>query len=114
MRFARVPSPQESFMYRKWFSIAALVTSATLLLSVSSCGHSRQLVSITVMPQGSSFNLTGFGQTLSTQFTAIGTYIHPPQSRDITTTAVWKSDTPDVVTLDPKQPGLVTTTGTAC
>ena len=42
-------------MYRKWFSIAALVALATLLLSVSSCGHSQQLVSVTIQPASETF-----------------------------------------------------------
>ena len=37
-------------MNRKWLGIAALVASATLLLSVSSCGHNQHLTSISVQP----------------------------------------------------------------
>jgi hypothetical protein len=67
-----------------------------------------------VSPSGSSITLTGIGQDLPTQFTALGTYIHPPETRDITTTAVWTTDTPDVIFMDTNTPGLMHTTGTAC
>lgn len=101
-------------MSRKWFSVIALIAAATFLLSLSSCAYNRHLVSIAVSPQGTSVILSQIGQTVGTQFTALGTYIHPPETRDITTTAVWSTNTPDVIVLDPTQPGLVNTTGTGC
>ncbi|HWW14548.1 MAG TPA: hypothetical protein VN310_07790 [Candidatus Dormibacteraeota bacterium] len=101
-------------MNRKWFSIAALIAAATFLFSLPSCAYNQHLVSITVSPSGSSITLGGIGQDLPTQFTALGTYIHPPETKDITTTAVWSTDTPTIIFMDPKVPGLVHTTGTAC
>lgn len=93
--------------------VAAAGVMLASLLSMS-CGSKQHLVSITVSPTDTSFNLTGLGQHLSTQFTAKGSYIHPPDTRDITSFAVWKTDSPTVLSLDPKHPGLVTTTGLAC
>ncbi|SRR5258708_3199636 len=101
-------------MNRKWFSFAALIAAATFLFNVSSCAFNQHLVSITVSPSGSTITLTGIGQDLPTQFTALGNYIHPPETRDITTTAVWSTDTPSVIYMDTKIPGLVHATGTAC
>ena len=101
-------------MNRKWFSIAAVLTAAMVLLSLSNCARSRKLVSIAVTPPGTNITLTGFGQVVGTQFTALGTYIHPPESRDITSQAVWTTDSPSIITMDPSQPGLVNTTGTGC
>jgi len=101
-------------MNRKWFSIAALLIAASVLLSLVSCARSQKLVSIAVSPQGTTITLTGFGQVVGTQFTALGTYIHPPETRDITSKAVWSTDTPSIITLNPSQPGLVNTTGTGC
>jgi len=101
-------------MSRKWFSSLALLATVTLFITLSSCGFNQHLVSITVSPSGSSITLTGIGQDLPTQFTALGTYIHPPQTRDITTTALWSTDTPTIIYMDPNTPGLLHTTGTAC
>jgi hypothetical protein len=86
-----------------------------LLLASLSCGHDRQLVSINILPQGATLTLTGPGQNLSIQFTAIGSYIHPPESKDITSQVVWSSDSPQVIDFStPGSPGLATTTGNAC
>jgi hypothetical protein len=86
-----------------------------LLLASPSCGHDQQLVSISVLPQGATLTLTGPGQSLSIQFTAIGSYIHPPESKDITSRVVWSSDSPQVIDFNtPGSSGLATTTGTAC
>jgi len=66
------------------------------VLTLPSCGFKRQLVSITLIPNLAT--LTGFGVQL--QFKAVGNYIHPPDSRDITTSVVWQSAAPQVVTVD--------------
>ena len=101
-------------MNRKWLSISALLFAAVVLLNLSSCAHSQQLVGITVTPQGTSITLGGVGQKVSTQFTALGSYIHPPETKDVTSKAVWTTDSPSIIALDPTQPGLVTTTGFGC
>jgi hypothetical protein len=101
-------------MNRKWFGTAALVLVAITLLNLSSCARSQKLVGINLSPQGTTITLTGFGQVVGTQFTALGVYIHPPETKDITSKAVWSTDTPAIITLDPKTPGLVNTTGQGC
>ena len=103
-------------MNRKWFSIAALLVAAVVLLNLSSCARSQELVGITVTPQGSSITIAGPDpdEQVSTQFTALGSYIHPPETKDITSKAVWTTNTPSIIALDPNQPGLVTTTGQGC
>ena len=83
-------------MNRKWFGIAALVASATLLLSVSSCGHSQQLVSIAVSPSPVVFQGVG----AQVQFTALGTYIHPPETKDITSQVQWRIDISFLATIN--------------
>jgi hypothetical protein len=65
------------------------------LLSLPSCGHDQKLVSITINPPGA--NITGAGVVVN--FQAIGTYIHPPQSKDITGSVVWTSAAPQVVSI---------------
>ena len=101
-------------MNRKWFSIAALLFVAIVLLNLSSCARSQQLVGITVTPQGSTITLGAVGEQISTQFTALGSYIHPPETKDVTSKVVWTTDSPTIIALDPNQPGLVTTTGEGC
>jgi hypothetical protein len=90
-------------MNRKWFGIAALVASATLLLSLSSCGHNQHLTSIQVLPTSVTFG--GVGAAL--QFKAIGTYNHPPETKDITASVHWSIDSQNLVSFS-STPGLVT------
>ena len=101
-------------MKRKWFAIAALFVAAIALLNLSSCARSQKLDAITVSPQGTTITLGGFGEQVGVQFTALGSYIHPPENRDITASAVWSTDSPDIIAVDPAHPGLVTTTGQGC
>jgi hypothetical protein len=80
------------------------------LLGLSSCAREQQLVSIAVTPQNTI--ITGAG--LELQFTAIGTYIHPPETKDLTTTAVWKSEADQIISFStPDKPGLATS-GLGC
>ena len=94
-------------MTRKWFSIIALIAAATLLFSLPSCGFNQHLVSITLQPAG------GFvfeGLNAQGQFTALGTYIHPPETKDITDSVVWSIDVANFGTLT--QTGQITYTRT--
>jgi hypothetical protein len=63
---------------------------AAALLSFPSCGHDRKLVSIDIQPTGFTFLTPDPAGT--EQFTAIGTFIHPPSTRDVTAQATWKVD----------------------
>jgi hypothetical protein len=82
-------------MSRKWFSIVALIAVATFLLSVSSCGFNQHLVSIAVTPPGATFQAVGAAIT----FKAIGTYDHPPETKDITDLVTWSVDSQNLVTI---------------
>jgi hypothetical protein len=86
--------------------VGLLLSGVVLLAMVlPSCGHDRQLVSIAVTPTGANIGGTG----ITVQFTAVGTYIHPPQTRDITSQVIWKSDAPQVIDfVTPGSPGLAT------
>jgi hypothetical protein len=86
-------------MSRKWFKLIVVCAAA---LSLPSCGHDQQLVSIAITPSG--FIFEGVGA--QGQFTALGTYIHPPETKDITNQLVWKIDVANLATLT--QTGLVT------
>jgi hypothetical protein len=82
-------------MSRKWFGFAILIATATLLLNTSSCGFNQHLVSIQVQPSGVTFNYVG----ASIVFHAIGTYIHPPATKDITDQVTWSVDSQNLVTI---------------
>jgi hypothetical protein len=81
-------------MNRKWFSIIVLIAAATLLLSLSSCGFNQHLISISIAPSGATFSAVD--PSLFVNFTASGSYEHPPQTKDITSLVTWQSDTPQV------------------
>jgi List-Bact-rpt repeat protein len=88
-------------MYRKWFSIAALVAAATIMLSFSGCAHNQHLVSIQVQPSagGTFFSVN---PNAFFDFTAFGTYVHPPHTADITDQVTWQTDNPQVVQVTSK------------
>lgn len=92
-------------MRHRLFRIAALLTVAAGLLNVLSCARSQQLVSIAISPAGG-FVFGGLGA--QGQFTAAGTYIHPPETKDITDKVVWSIDIANFATLT--QTGQITYT----
>ena len=97
----------------KWFFV--LVLFCFLWVSLN-CGRDQQLVSITIQPSTETFGATDIpvaanaGSTV--QLRALGNFIHPPVTKDITNQVVWASNTPDIATVD--QTGLLTATGFAC
>ena len=94
-------------MNQSWFRLIIICTIAILL---PSCGADKKLVSITVSP--SNVAITGAG--LNLQFAAIGNYVHPPITQDITSTVVWKSSADQIVSFStPDKPGLATS-GLGC
>jgi Divergent InlB B-repeat domain len=90
-------------MNGKWFSLAVFVLAAIVLLSLSSCARNQHLVSISVIPPGP---VTFQGVGASIQFKALGTYAHPPETKDITNQVQWSVDSQNLVTIN--GPGLVT------
>lgn len=103
-------------MNRKWFGIAALILVACVLLSTSSCGDPQELVSIAVNPTtetiGASNIPVGADGGIQVQLRALGSYIHPPVTKDITDQVTWASNTPQLVTVN--STGLMTATGELC
>src|SRR5215467_3070649 len=82
--------------------------AAALLFAVSGCARDTRIVSISVQPSGATFVTPTPGGEV--HFTALGSFIHPPGTRDITTEVTWKADVPQLVNVTN---GVVTTTG-AC
>jgi len=93
----------------KWISILGLVGAGIWLLSLSSCARSQRLVGITVSP--SSFIFLTPDKALITNYTALGTYIHPPETKDITALVTWSVDFAGMVNVTA---GAVSPTGTEC
>jgi hypothetical protein len=87
------------------------------LIALTSCAHEQQLISITIQPKTEIFGAPNIPVSAnagsSVQLRAIGNYIHPPVSKDITDQVAWKSNTPDLMTVDAAT-GLITATGLAC
>ncbi len=91
-------------MNRNWFGIFGLCAIAALLLSLANCARNQHLVSITVTPPGATFQAVGS----QIQFTAYGTYIHPPAYKTITSQATWAIDSQNLAMIT--APGFVTST----
>ena len=76
-------------MKRSYIGLAlGALVAVGAVLSLPSCGHDQKLVSIAITPQAFTF-LTEAG---TEQYTATGTYIHPPATKDVTAQATWKVD----------------------
>src|SRR6202051_3662444 len=103
-------------MSRKWISLSILVLVAVSLLSVSSCGDPQELVSINGQPGTETFGASNIpvpaDAGLQVQLRALGTYVHPPVTKDITNQVTWTSNTPQMVTVN--STGLIAATGNAC
>src|ERR1022692_5025193 len=81
--------------FGKWIGIFALVGAGIWLLSLSSCARSTKLTGITIQPPSGTFGAVD--PTIFFQFKALGTYIHPPKTVDITNQVTWQSDNPQVI-----------------
>mgnify|MGYP001290746196 CR=1 FL=1 len=83
-------------MIRKWFGFAALMITATAFLGVSSCARNRQLTGISIQPSANA-TFGAVDPALFFQYKALGTYIHPPETVDITNQVMWESDNSQVI-----------------
>jgi List-Bact-rpt repeat protein len=103
-------------MNRKWLAVAALIIAAISLLSVASCGDPQTLQSITVQPSTVTIGASNIPVSANTgiqvQMRALGSYLHPPVTKDITDQVTWASNTPQMFTIN--STGLMTTTGLLC
>lgn len=91
-------------MKKRFLGLAAVCVA---FVFVGGCGSRQQLVAVAVQPSGG-FVFEGPGAT--GQFTAIGTYVHPPVTKDITDQVVWSLDIQNFATLT--QTGKITYTRT--
>ncbi|MFZ0295540.1 MAG: Ig-like domain-containing protein [Candidatus Sulfotelmatobacter sp.] len=100
----------------KWFSMAAVIVAASSLLYVFSCGDPQELVSISVQPSTETIGASNIPVSADAgaqvQLTAMGTYVHPPVTKNITNQVTWSSNTPQMFTVS--STGLLTATGLSC
>ena len=103
-------------MNGKWLGIIVLACAGSLMLNVSGCGRDQELVSIQVAPTAETFGASNIPVSadagLTVQLRALGTYIHPPVTKDITTQVTWASNDTQMMTVDSN--GLLTVTGISC
>ncbi len=86
-------------MNQRWLKYglgAAFVFAAVNFLS---CGQDHKLVAITIHPSGG-FTFPTPDPAAQGVFTAIGTYVHPPRTTDITNQVAWKTDVPGLLTIN--------------
>ncbi len=102
-------------MKRSYIGLAlGALVAVGAVLSLPSCGHDQKLVSLEIQPGTFTF-LEPYSPPPATnvteQYTAIGTYIHPPATMNVTNQATWKIDD-GVVTMS--TPGLFTAAPDYC
>ena len=94
------------FLFR---SVAGLVAVCSVLAMLS-CAHDQQLVGITIKPETENFGAAD--PALNVQLRALGSYIHPPVTKDITSQVTWASNTTNMVTVT--SGGLLSPAGFSC
>ena len=101
-----------SFLYRG-LCVAGILAC---LIPGLSCGHDQELQSIEVQPATETFGATNIpvnlNAGLSVQLRALGHYIHPPVTKDITSQVTWASSNSQMITVNSS--GLITATGNVC
>src|SRR5579864_5777860 len=102
------------FLLRSVGAIAIL----SFFLAALSCAHDQQLVGITIQPDTETFGASNIpvpaDAGLSVQLRALGHYIHPPVTKDITTQVVWTTDDVQAQMVAVTPNGVLTAVGGAC
>jgi hypothetical protein len=103
-------------MKGKWLTITALAVLAAGMLAEGSCGRSQQLVGIQIQPNSETIGATNIPVIADAgyhvQLTALGSYIHPPVTKDITDQVTWASSDQQMFSIN--STGVLTATGNAC
>ena len=84
-------------MNPRWSRIALSATLALTAISFLSCGTDRKLAQITIQPATATFLDPSPNNVIV--YTALGQFIHPPQTKDITSQVTWKTDTPGLLVI---------------
>ncbi len=103
-------------MSQKCCAAVGLITASVLFVGLSSCGRDMQLSTIAIQPPIETFGASNIpvdlDAGLNVQLRALGNYIQPPVTKDITSQVTWASNDTQMVTVTPT--GLLTATGLAC
>ena len=90
-------------MSQKCCAAIGLITATVLFVSLSSCGRDMQLSTIAIQPPIETFGATNIpvdlDAGLSVQLRAMGNYIQPPVTKDITNQVTWVSNDTQMVTV---------------
>ena len=82
-------------MKQRYIGLAmGAVIAVGAVLSLPSCGHDQKLVSIAVTPTAVIYPSPTSG---AADFHASGTYIHPPETKDITAQVTWTTDVTELL-----------------
>ena len=96
-------------MKERWLRVALGAALTLTAMNFVSCSHELKLVRITVQPPATTFPTPD--PSVQVVFTALGTYEHPPDTRDITDKVAWKTDIPQLIQINggvvSPQPGNV-------
>jgi hypothetical protein len=100
-------------MKRSYIGLAlSALVAVGAVLSLPSCGNEKQLVNVQVQPATAIYGTPNAGPV---DFSAIGTFIHPPSTQNITTQVTWSTDIPELLTLnDQGVAGAVAPSGGGC
>jgi hypothetical protein len=102
-------------MKRSYIALAlGALVAVGAVLSTPSCGHDQKLVGLEIHPGTFTFlepYSTPPPPNVTEQYTVVGTYIHPPATKDVTNQATWNIDD-GVVTMS--TPGLFTAAPNYC
>jgi hypothetical protein len=83
-----------------------------------SCAHDQQLVGIEIQPSTQTFGASNIpvpaDAGLSIQLRALGHYIHPPVTKDITSQVTWTTDDVQQQMVTVSSAGVLTAVGGAC
>ncbi len=92
---------------KRWFGLLGIGFAGLTLLS---CSSGQQLETITITPSAEIFGAPD--PTANVQLRALGAYVHPPATKDLTNQVTWASNTPQVVIVN--NTGLLSPAGIGC
>jgi hypothetical protein len=100
-------------MKRSYIGLAlSALVAVGALLSLPSCGKQKELVDLQVQPPLATYPSP---DSAAVDFSAIGTFIHPPSTEDLTAKVTWSTDVPALLALNVGGvPGAVAPQGGGC
>ncbi len=91
----------------KWLGLLGIGVAAITLLS---CSSGQRLQTIAITPASETFSAPD--PAANVQLRALGTYTHPPATKDLTNQVTWTSNTPQVAVVSSS--GLLSPAGVGC